>query len=51
MSEPLTGAGLDLDLFIAGLDSPNHSEESRRAWCALFFRDMQRAARTPALDV
>jgi hypothetical protein len=38
---------LDLDSFIAGLDSPNHSDESRRAWCRLFFRDMQRAATEP----
>ena len=36
---------LDLDTFVAGLDSPNHSEQSRRDWCRLFFRDMQRSAR------
>jgi hypothetical protein len=32
-----------LDTFIAGLDSPNHSPESRRAWCRLFLRDMSLA--------
>jgi hypothetical protein len=36
---------LDVDAFLAGLDSPNHSPESRRAWVALFYRDMQRAGR------
>lgn len=35
---------LDIDAFIAGLDSPWHSPESRAAWVRLFFRDMQRAA-------
>jgi len=28
-----------LDAFIAGLDSPWHSPESRRGWCRLFLRD------------
>lgn len=57
MSEPLTFRDvpatfpLDLDAFIAGLDSPNHSEASRRDWCRLFYRDMQRAATPPPLDV
>jgi len=37
---------LDEAAFLAGLDSPNHSPESRRAWVRLFFRDMK-AARTP----
>lgn len=46
---PAGQAGLDPSLlnvesFIAGLDSPHHSPESRRAWVALFFRDMERAA-------
>ena len=40
---PSLREALDLDTFIAGLDSPNHSEQSRRDWCDLFFRDMQRA--------
>lgn len=46
-----------LDVFIAGLDHPNHSEKSRRGWCRLFLRDAAlgflRLASTPpdALDV
>ena len=28
-----------LDAFIAGIDSPWHSDESRRGWCRLFLRD------------
>jgi hypothetical protein len=36
---------LDLAAFVAGLDSPNHSDQSRQDWCRLFFRDMQQAAR------
>lgn len=36
---------IDVDTFLAGLDSPNHSPESRRAWVALAWRDMERAAR------
>jgi hypothetical protein len=31
-------------MFLAGLDSPNHSDESRRAWVALMWRDLKRAA-------
>lgn len=34
---------LDIDTFIAGLDSPNHSEQSRRDWIRLFYRDMENA--------
>lgn len=36
---------LDVDTFLAGLDSPNHSEESRRAWVRLFYRDLIAGAR------
>jgi hypothetical protein len=35
---------LDVDTFIAGLDGPNHSPESRLHWIGLFYRDMIRAA-------
>jgi len=35
---------LDVAAFLAGLDSPHHSPESRRAWVGLFFRDMKAAA-------
>jgi len=40
-----------LDTFIAGLDSPNHSESSRRAWCRLFLRDAAMGVlRLPVMD-
>jgi hypothetical protein len=42
---------LDVDTFLAGLDSPNHSEASRRDWVRLFLRDMTRAVREGELDV
>jgi hypothetical protein len=35
---------LDVDTFIAGLDSPNHSPESRLHWIGLFYRDLIAAA-------
>lgn len=38
---------LNVDTFLAGLDSPNHSQESRRAWVRLFYRDLIAAARQP----
>jgi len=28
-----------LDAFMSGLDSPWHSDESRRSWCRMFLRD------------
>lgn len=37
---------LDVDSFLAGLDSPNHSPESRRDWVNLFYRDMRSASFT-----
>jgi hypothetical protein len=36
-----------LDQFIAGVDSPYHSPESRKAWCRLFLRDMLAVERGP----
>jgi hypothetical protein len=36
---------LDVETFIAGLDSANHSSESRRAWIDLFYRDMKNVAK------
>jgi hypothetical protein len=47
MSERL--AALNVDAFIEGLDSPNHSPESRRAWINLFYRDLIAAAEGAAL--
>jgi hypothetical protein len=41
---------LDIDTFIAGLDSPHHSPESRLAWIDLFYRDMQRAERRATVE-
>lgn len=31
---------LDVDTFLKGLDSANHSEQSRRDWVDLFYRSM-----------
>ena len=42
---------LAVDLFLVGLDSPNHSAESRRAWIKLFLRDFMTQARMPEVHV
>jgi hypothetical protein len=39
---------LGIETFIAGLDSPAHSPESRRAWIALFYRDLKAVAEVAA---
>jgi hypothetical protein len=41
-------SALDIETFLAGLDSPNHSEQSRRDWVALFYRDLRSEAATEA---